>query len=339
MKQAKEAIVGYAIKNGYLPEEGTYNPNQPVQAFQQVGTRGYDAWGKPLRYIAANEIEGSSINICGVNATTLTVNDKGTPHSNIAFVIISGGENYNIQTENTIYEIGTPHIDDFTSDMPRAEEYDDIVAYVSLDEIRSLRGCSQPLEITSPESLPQGEEDSFYTHTLQAIGGKPPYTWTVWSDYGLTLNSSGLISGTINYYSATSTGELQNCSETITFSAQVSDSGGSTPVNYTGSIPVRPKPLTIITQTLPSAYEGSSYSATITASGGKNSYSWSISVSPSCPSGLICSGNSILGTPDTGTAGTYTVTSTVDDTCTSATKTFTLTINPSGGGSGGGGGR
>lgn len=139
VRQAKEAFIGYAITRGYLPEESTYNTTTPIQAFQDVGTRGYDPWGKPLRYIVADEIKGGSKNICSISSTTLSITDKGTHPSNIAFVIISGGANYNIQTQNTIYEIDTPDIDDFTVDIYRKENYDDIVEYVSLFELISKR--------------------------------------------------------------------------------------------------------------------------------------------------------------------------------------------------------
>lgn len=343
VKQAKESFLGYAVKTGYLPQEGTYDDSTPVQAFQDVGTKGRDALGKPLRYIAANEIEGNSKNICGVNSTTLTVTDRGTVHSNIAFIIISGGENYNIQTENTIYETGTPNIDDFTSDINRREDYDDIIAYVSLNEIRALRGCPQNLAIISPTVLPDAEEDSYYSYYLQATGGIPPYTWSSWSGFGLTLNSSGQLSGTINYNDGSVTGELTNsCSSlpSININTSVSDSAGSPAITYNGTITVRPKQLKIVTEFLPIAYEGIAYNATISATGGRIPYSWTMNVSPSCPSGLTCpsNGNSISGIPASGTAGTYTVTVTVNPSetglCT-ATKILSLTINSPGSGGGG----
>ena len=346
VKQAKESFLGYAVKNGYLPQEGTYNNSTPVQAFQDVGTKGRDAWLKPLRYIAANEIEGSSVNVCGINTTSLTITDRGTVHSNIAFIIISGGENFNIQTENTIYEAGTPNIDDFTSDINRQEDYDDIVSYVSLDEIRALRGCPQPLAIISPTVLPDGEEDSYYSYYLQATGGTPPYTWNTWSGFGLTLNSSGQISGTINYNSSSVTGELtESCSSlpSITINTSVRDSAGSPAIPYNGNIIIRPKQLKIITEILPTAYEGTAYNATITATGGRIPYNWSINVSSESPSkpypwGLTFSGNKISGTPEPGTANTYTVivtTNRLETGLCTATKHLSLTINPSGSGGGG----
>lgn len=139
VKQAKEAFIGYAITRGYLPQSSTYNLTSPVPAFNEVGTRGYDSWGKPLRYIVASELEGSSNNICGIFSTSLSINDKGNNISNVAFVIISGGMNLNIQTENRIYDVDTPNIDDFNFDLDRNEEYDDLVEYVSLFELISKR--------------------------------------------------------------------------------------------------------------------------------------------------------------------------------------------------------
>jgi len=125
VNQAKEAFLGYVVKNGYLPAKGTYDTTNPVAAFQIVGAKGIDAWTKPLRYIAANELEkleGHVRNACGVNTTTLTITDKDVSRQNIAFMIISSGGNYNIQTETTIYEIDTSNIDDFTVDINRLEE-------------------------------------------------------------------------------------------------------------------------------------------------------------------------------------------------------------------------
>ncbi len=348
VKQAKESFTGYAVKNGYLPQESIYDPNSPVQAFQNVGTKGIDAWGKPLRYIAANEIEGSSINICAVNATTLTINDRGTPHSNIAFVIVSGGENYNIQTENIIYEIGTPNIDDFTSDMNRPEEYDDIVIYVSLDEIRALRGCPKEVDIDAPTVLSSAEEDSYYSYSFKVTGGYPPYTWTAAGlpSYLSIDSSSGFLSGIINYKATSSTGELDNCNENISnIQITVTDSS-SPPQSKTRiySIPVKPKPLKIITDSLPTGYEGSSYSVNLFANGGRSlSYNWSLS-SGSLPSGLTLSTTGIIsGTiaSDTGCSqpspSNFTVS--LNDGCGNPVyKGFTITVNDPDCTSGGGGG-
>jgi len=135
---AKQAYIGYAVKNAFLPSQGNSDPITPVNAFQEVGASGMDAWGKPMRYVVENEVaDPPNVHICGADSTTLTVIDRGSQKSNIAFMVISGGPNYNIQTDTSIYEQDTPNIDDFTIDMNRPEEYDDIVQYVSLHELKT----------------------------------------------------------------------------------------------------------------------------------------------------------------------------------------------------------
>src|SRR6202521_6285177 len=71
-----------------------------------------------------------------------------------------------------------------------------------------LHGCKsgngggynpQPLEITSPSSLPSAEIGMAYNSTLVATGGTTPYTWSVLSGAlpgGLKLSSAGVLSGT-----------------------------------------------------------------------------------------------------------------------------------------------
>lgn len=336
VKQAKESILGYAVKNGFLPAD-----------LDSAGAKKLDAWGRELKYYPASEL--SSGDICGKNTSSMQVYECVNTDcsvylikSNIAFVIYSTGDDAEGSCTGTsspfyVREQGMPYTAPCTYN-PTSPQfyYDDVVGYASLDEIRSLRGCPQPLTITSPATLPEGEEDIFYSYSLQAIGGKPPYTWTGTAGNGLTLNESGLISGTINVNSSSNTGELTTCSGSIQINATVNDSAGSPPLSSTFTVPVRPQPLKILTDTLPSGFENSPYSATISAYGGTTPYSWNMSVSPNCPSGLSCSGNSISGTPSSGTAGTYTVTVTATDSCgRSTTRKYGLTINSSGGGGGG----
>lgn len=342
VKAAKEAVIGWTIKNSYLPSN-----------IAAAGGKNKDSWGKDLLYIPAAEIDTSSENVCRTiaappnNKTTLNVclnGDCSTQRiSNIAFVIVSGDGNFNIQTWTStpagcpagetcivIYDAGAPNIDNYTTDMNRPEEYDDIVQYASLDEIRTLMGCSQPLAVTSPTSLPQGEEDSFYSYSMQAIGGKPPYTWTAWGPTsGLSLNTSGLISGTINYNAGSSTGELANCSGSISVNTSVTDSAGSTAVLYNGTISVRPKPLVITNTELPSTTVGTVNAnfADLDGTGGRSSaYFWTLSGAPSWLS--INSSTGALGVNNPPAAGTYSFTATLSDGCGSSTsKRYSITVN------------
>ena len=67
-------------------------------------------------------------------------------------------------------------------------------------QVLSITVVVAPLTITTA-SLPAGELGVFYSQTLQASGGAPPYVWSLASGAlprGLTLSPSGTISGTPN---------------------------------------------------------------------------------------------------------------------------------------------
>lgn len=350
VQQAKEALVGYAVKNGYLPyQETTYDPVQPAEAFRLAGAKGTDAFGRPLRYVAAQELEWDNatslgispcntpvrVDLCAEPTTSLSLTHDGVVRQNIALMIISAGENQNIQTGTVVYGVDFPNVDDFPGDMDRPELYDDVVAYVALDELRQLRGC-QPLGVVSPQALPAADEGQPYTLTLQAQGGVPPYTWVGTPPGGLNLSESGTLSGVV----------APGCQSVLSLSATVCDASGRS-LSWTGSLPVRLEPLTITTVELPVGYETSPYHASLFADG-HDPFTWGLTVAPGCPAGLVCANYSLSGTPVPGSAGTYQVTATVRDNCGRTTmKRFGLTIHPAstsggdngtGGGGGGGGG-
>ena len=88
------------------------------------------------------------------------------------------------------------------------------------------------------------------------------------------------------------------------------------------------QPLTITTSSLQSGTVGTPYSQTLSASGGRPGYSWSI-ISGSLPGGLTLSGNTITGTPSA--AGTATLTLQVTDSAF-ATQSATFNLSIAGGG-------
>jgi hypothetical protein len=88
--------------------------------------------------------------------------------------------------------------------------------------------------------------------------------------------------------------------------------------------------LAITTASLPDGTVGSPYSATLAATGGSGTYSWSAA---GLPAGLgMSSGGVISGTPTT--SGTSSVTVTVNDGIGSVSKTFNLTVRAASSGSG-----
>ena len=133
-----------------------------------------------------------------------------------------------------------------------------------------------PLNITTTSPSP-AVINKTYSTTLVATGGLPPYTWNVISGTlpnGLTLSSSGVISGT-----ATATGSS-------TFTVQVTDT--QTPTHAVNSTSLTLKvnnPLAITTSTIDLAAVNVFYAFTLSATGGATPYTWSIA-SGSLPTGM-----------------------------------------------------
>ena len=182
-----------------------------------------DSWNNSLYYIPdANLVNTTAGGICGRKTTSISIvlcPDSGcaTPTStisNIAFAVISGAANFNIQTGNTGgrvrgYNPDIPGVDNYAADMTRLEAYDDIVQWMTLDELRIRAGCiGAQLKIINNE-LPSGKSGSSYSASVYpdggvayAAGGK--YRWCLQGSLpaGLSLspnttsvNCSGLAEG------------------------------------------------------------------------------------------------------------------------------------------------
>jgi hypothetical protein len=175
-----------------------------------------------------------------------------------------------------------------------------------------------PPSITTDSPLPTGTATIFYSQTLAATGGAPPYTWLVISGSlpaGLTLSSTGVISGT------------PSAAGTSDFTVQVTDS-----VLRTGtkafSITINPPPLLITTTSpLPAATVGIAYSQTLSASGGTPPYSWSI-MSGALPAGLTFSAAGVISGSPTAVGTANFIARVADSGSQTASKSFSITINP-----------
>ena len=189
----------------------------------------------------------------------------------------------------------------------------------------------------STTSLTNGVVGTAYSATLAATGGTTPYTWTLSSGSlpaGLALNSStGVLSGT-----PAATASATPLMFTVTDS---STPALSKPVSLTLTIA---SALTITTTSLPNGLEGTSYTATLAATGGTTPYSWTQN-SGSLPTGLSFNASTatISGTP-TATASATPLTYTVTDasspvqtksvplTMTISTSSITVSVSPRGAG-------
>ena len=151
----------------------------------------------------------------------------------------------------------------------------------------------------SSSALPSGTAGKAYSTALSASGGTPAYTWSITSGSlpaGLSLSASGAISGT------------PTASGTSRFTATVTDAESpAQSKSATISLFVTSASLTLST-TLPSATDGTGYSAGLQVSGGTPAYTWSIP-SGSLPAGLTMSATTgvISGTPSVTGTSNFTV--------------------------------
>ena len=174
----------------------------------------------------------------------------------------------------------------------------------------SIRVVEPPLSVTTT-LLAGGSLGTAYSQTLQAIGGTPPYTWSISAGTlpaGLTLSNSstGAITGT-----PTATGKSN-------FTVKVADSAAaSATANLSITINAA---LAITTTSLPGGSVGTAYSATVSASGGALPYSWSVT-SGSLPGGFSIDSTSGVISGTTTATGTANFTVTVMDSESPAVKT------------------
>ena len=176
------------------------------------------------------------------------------------------------------------------------------------------------LPAVTTNSLPAATAGTPYNQPLTVSGGTSPYTWSVTPTLPpgmILIPTSGIIGGT----------PTGGGSGSFTF--KVTDAAGNSATSQALAITVGPpaSPLTITTTTLPGAFIGTPYSATVAASGGVPSYTWSLSGNPSWLS-INASTGVLSGTP-TGTSGStanFTVTVTDSQTPTHATQSAGLSI-------------
>jgi len=96
--------------------------------------------------------------------------------------------------------------------------------FLCLFLVAALMGCGNSSSVTiSTTTLPAATIGAAYSQTLTATGGTTPYTWSVTSGTlasGLTLSTSGVISGTPTSVGSTFTVSVSDSSNPISTSTQ-----------------------------------------------------------------------------------------------------------------------
>lgn len=220
MNAAVESIISFASANNRIPT---------TSEFQNIVRTSRDAWSKDLYYIPDVNLDDLNAGgVCGRKTTGIMVrfctNALCTSYndiSNVAFVIVSGSENHNIQTNNvsgrvTVYQTGAINIDDYTTDTNRPETFDDLIKWITLDELRAKTGCQgSQLKIINNE-IPYGFQNRQYIAAVFADGGVPfgsggKYRWCRQesASTGLTFSPSTVSSNALGL-TETSWGQADN---------------------------------------------------------------------------------------------------------------------------------
>ena len=303
---------------GY-PSLGLVGPTVPVSVTDGVNINNFVLIAPQVTGTIQVQINNPSLSGIGVFAS-LTV---GVTNYSSAQIQTDGSGAANVPVCNGTWQVSLNGNDVQNAGYSTPASQNVTISDNTMPATFDLGGGSH-LQITTT-SLPNSTNTTFYSQTLQASGGTPPYSWAV-ADYSisavpanLTLTTNGVLSGTL---SAT-TGSYS-------FDVQVTD-GAATTVYQTLSVYVvnPPLPPLIITNTsLPNGNIGAAYSAQLGATGGQSPYYWTLaSVSSPLPAGLSLNFNGLIsGTPTTNKPSTFKF-QVQDQNGTLTNKVLSITIN------------
>ncbi|MGE4265901.1 MAG: type II secretion system protein [Deferribacterales bacterium] len=230
----KSALISFVQKDKNLPEQDDFSTSvsYPQDSFNHqffyyadpILDKTMSGWNlgdlTDINTVCGSGYTNTEVWICN-NANCADAADY-VKISNIAFVIASGGENKVMQTTDNngiikVYPQGTDAIVS-SSDANLAMKYDDIVDWMSLDELRSKVGCDGESIRFVTQAMPYAQKDTAYSVRLYVEGGIP-YANGSTAEYGFKIeddndNAQLITDGLHFYFSASDSDELKTTAST-----------------------------------------------------------------------------------------------------------------------------
>lgn len=185
---AVESVNGWAAGNNRLPQWGDGVADATTDEFVEVARNSTDAWTRPFVYLFDANLfttTPTKDTICGRRSTALTLDttDPVATIPNVAYVVLSQGDN--AVTDSMIGATPVSSSSITAAATVTVNTSDDLVRWVTLDELRTKVGCQGPqLRIVNNE-LPYGSVTSLYSSIIFADGGVPfatapnTYKWCI----------------------------------------------------------------------------------------------------------------------------------------------------------------
>lgn len=211
----KNALFSIAGSEGYLQTADTGDKKADVSL-----TYPQDAYGKNIVYFLDPTVGYTDTRdamdyspVCGTKSTKTTLRicsdvscSSYKDVDNVAFVLVSGGANKNIQTADssdlvTVYYQGADVTDPYTAEgINRNEKYDDVVDWVTLPELRAKAGCDAEKLSLMNSSTPVMHNGQPYTYVIYAKGGVPYADQSPGSSYEWHVDSVETEGGVSIFY-------------------------------------------------------------------------------------------------------------------------------------------
>jgi hypothetical protein len=230
--------------------------------------------------------------VLSVTTASLPAGVAGTPYSFTLSAAGGAGSNTWSLTAGTLPAGLTLAANGTVGGTPTATGTSNITVQVR-DSANATATKALTLVITPPtlvittQNLPAAVQGSAYSQTLAATGGSGGYRWSLSAGSlptGLTLESSGRISGTVTGGSST-------------FTVEVTDTAGAAATKNLSLSVTAPLSLPAAT-TLPSGVTGANYTGTVGARGGQAPYTFSVATGQLPPGlALNTTTGAITGTP------------------------------------------